>query len=323
MVALFKHPFFKQLPQEHQLVVARMLEPLELSCGELLFRQGIAEDSAFFIVSGRLAIDVRLPGGEISRLAEPGVGTVVGELALLSEEHRRTASATALEETRVLIMQRRDLIALCAHYHPAALMLIEQLAQQVHQSTARLVLERLQLARAPVAILPTNVQRSAGAAFNIARFLSGLSISQSFSCAELEELVSLSQPWTLERNTLLFAPDSANGSSYLVVRGSIDLCAQNNGQLHRLAVNGPGKLFHDSGELLDESIRTVAIVRDRATVLEFSADALAILSNPENQLSYRFLDASMRSLMDRLKAETRALTRDRSQQQTRQNGKPA
>ncbi len=72
-----------------------------LAAGEILFRRGDAAEGMYFVVAGRL------------RLAELdcgiGTGEVVGEIAMFSAAHRRTATAVAVEDVELLSIAEADL----------------------------------------------------------------------------------------------------------------------------------------------------------------------------------------------------------------------
>ena len=311
MLSIIPHPFFSDLTAELAQDVVRLLKPVSLTTGDVLFRQGTVGDSAYFITHGKLAVDINLPGGEVSRIAEAGHGKVVGELALMASNNHRTATISALEDTQMLAMQCRDLQALCAHFHPAALILMEKLQRQLREAIGRMDRERMQLACAPIAHLPVCYTRREGASFQLPAFVQQLDFFHAFSRSEINEFLAMATVWTLDRGSVLFSPQESNGSTYLVLRGSLDICAQIDEDIRRLTVIGPGRLCRDSGDWSADALPAFALVREHATVLEFTAETMHRLKQPENQLSYQFLSANMYSLMERLTIETRAVSRER------------
>lgn len=74
--------------------LAPLGDEVELPAGRVLFRKGDAADRMYLVVSGR----VSLP--EIER--EVGPGQPLGEIALFTEDARRTASAVTAERTRLV-----------------------------------------------------------------------------------------------------------------------------------------------------------------------------------------------------------------------------
>lgn len=304
------HPFFDSLPTDHHDAIRRLLLRRELREGEVLVRQGTVADSAFFVTRGLVGVDVYLPGGGSSRLTELGPGGVLGEFALVSAGQRRTATATALEPSEVLAMLRRDLQALCAHYHPASLALLRRLAVHVARSLVRVSDERLRLGRAPVATIPSQTRSRPGADFDALVVLPKLAIASEMSDAEVRDLAACGRLLTFERDSVVFSAGESGGSLFLVVRGSIELCALADDGPRRLGLMGPGRVVGEIGVVTSDRQRMFAVVRDGATLLELPPSALAALADPERPLAYRFAQATVRSSMVQLELATRALARE-------------
>lgn len=76
------------------------------AAGEVLFHQGDPADSFFLVERGRVAVRASTPMGESVTLVVIGRGEVVGELALLEDGGRRSATVAALELTEVWSFQR-------------------------------------------------------------------------------------------------------------------------------------------------------------------------------------------------------------------------
>ena len=97
-------------PQLGDLLRSRLgshLEPVALSPGETLFRQGDPADALYLVAEGRLrALFVRQDGAEVP-LADVGPGDFVGELGLLTGG-ARTATVVAVEPTQLLRAGRTD-----------------------------------------------------------------------------------------------------------------------------------------------------------------------------------------------------------------------
>ncbi len=69
---------------------------VEYKAGESIFTEGDAGDQMYVIVSG--TVDIHLKGRHMIRLGE---GEIFGEMALIEQDHRRTA--TAIAETDVVL----------------------------------------------------------------------------------------------------------------------------------------------------------------------------------------------------------------------------
>ena len=80
--------------------IAAIVETQEVAAGKELFREGDPGDGLFLVVAGEIDVIKRGPRGERS-LARLGVGAVLGEISLLTNEVR-SATGRATVDTRVL-----------------------------------------------------------------------------------------------------------------------------------------------------------------------------------------------------------------------------
>jgi CRP/FNR family cyclic AMP-dependent transcriptional regulator len=92
--------------------VAEHLQLRELAVGDVLIRQGEADDDLFLVVSGRLVVEVN---GRIAAYRESG--THVGEIALLDPTARRTATVSAVVPTLVGVVSEPS-FSKVANAHP-------------------------------------------------------------------------------------------------------------------------------------------------------------------------------------------------------------
>jgi len=72
-----------------------------LMAGEVLFREGSENRNLYFVHSGRLALEMNVPGRGAVRILTIGPGEMVGWSALLGQG-TMTASAVALEESELV-----------------------------------------------------------------------------------------------------------------------------------------------------------------------------------------------------------------------------
>ncbi len=87
--------------EEKAVLLAGIMDRLELNRGDHLFRQGDTDTSLYVIESGGIEVRLeKLDGGTV-RLREFRPGTVVGEMAAYTDAKRRSASAVALRPTVV------------------------------------------------------------------------------------------------------------------------------------------------------------------------------------------------------------------------------
>jgi len=80
----------------------------KLSKGDVLFRQGDPPDQVYMVKSGRIEIFVN-EGDNKKKLAIVTEGEFIGEMAII-DGRPRSASASAVEETTVIILDRNSLM---------------------------------------------------------------------------------------------------------------------------------------------------------------------------------------------------------------------
>ncbi|KAE9630427.1 Crp/Fnr family transcriptional regulator [Parasedimentitalea maritima] len=83
---------------------------VKLAPGEVLFEQGDAGDALFAITSGALEFSILSAAGRKLSLDIMRTGAVFGEIALF-DPGERTATATAMEASRVLRLRNRDVLS--------------------------------------------------------------------------------------------------------------------------------------------------------------------------------------------------------------------
>jgi CRP-like cAMP-binding protein len=95
--------------------LARTFIPVTVMPGEAIVRQGEPGDALYLVASGRLQAARRRTDGTEVILGEVCTGEIVGEGAVLTDEPRY-ASVTAMQESNLLRLSRKDFQALHAQY---------------------------------------------------------------------------------------------------------------------------------------------------------------------------------------------------------------
>ena len=106
---------------------------------EVLFHEGDPGDTLHLVVQGYLAIRASTELGDVVTLAVPGPGEAFGELALLSDDATRTASAVALDAVETRSWHRIQVQDLRDRSPDVDRFLIEVLSEQVRRLSGRLV----------------------------------------------------------------------------------------------------------------------------------------------------------------------------------------
>ncbi len=101
-----------------------------------LFREGEAGDTAYIIEHGRVEISLLRDGRKVV-VAELGPGNLLGEMALIGAG-TRSATAIALEETRVAIIHRDQLDTALHDADPVVRLFMRVLLERFHEASARL-----------------------------------------------------------------------------------------------------------------------------------------------------------------------------------------
>lgn len=112
--------------------------------GETVFHEGDPGDTFHHLASGRVAIRVTTPTGDVATLAILGPGDGFGEGALLEPDSRRTAAVVAVEATETLALTRADFDELRRRHPTVNDLLLDLLGRQVRR-LSRQVSEALYL----------------------------------------------------------------------------------------------------------------------------------------------------------------------------------
>jgi CRP/FNR family transcriptional regulator, cyclic AMP receptor protein len=107
--------------------------------GEIVFHHGDPADSLHLIVKGRFAVRITTPLADTALIAVHGKGDFFGELALVGDEPRRSATVAALEESETRSVFRDDFFRLRRHHPGVDEVLVRLLAEQVRRGNERIV----------------------------------------------------------------------------------------------------------------------------------------------------------------------------------------
>ncbi len=108
--ALGRAPLFANLSRSELVELAKRTEDMEVEAGRTLAREGEIGQEFFVIVDGEVV--VTKGGEEVRRL---GPGDFFGEIALVWESPRRTATVTAEIPLRFFVLTRQNFRSLIAH----------------------------------------------------------------------------------------------------------------------------------------------------------------------------------------------------------------
>jgi CRP-like cAMP-binding protein len=126
---LSRVPLFSELSTEQLRLLAFSAVRLELSPGQILFREGAVALSGYIIAYGGIELTIA-EGGTRRIVATCETGSLVGELALFIET-RRPATGTAIVSSEVLEIDRKLVTRMLNEYPHVALRLRATLADRL------------------------------------------------------------------------------------------------------------------------------------------------------------------------------------------------
>ncbi|MEN8242444.1 MAG: Crp/Fnr family transcriptional regulator [Chloroflexota bacterium] len=134
-------PWFQKLSDEHFKKISKISSIKMLSTNEVLFKQGDSEKSLYILIEGRIGLDIYGPVKGYIRVYTAEPMDVVGWSSATPVIRQRTASATAVLDSRLIAIDAVKLNQLCEEDHHLGYIVMRRLANVV---AARLMISRLQ-----------------------------------------------------------------------------------------------------------------------------------------------------------------------------------
>ena len=117
-------------------VLEEMGEPRTYPAGAVIFEQGGTPDGVLLLRGGRVRVAARGAGGEEVVPAERGPGELLGDLSGIDGQPR-SASVTALDDVRGLVVPLRAFRGFPMDNPRAALSLLELISRRLREAEAR------------------------------------------------------------------------------------------------------------------------------------------------------------------------------------------
>jgi CRP/FNR family cyclic AMP-dependent transcriptional regulator len=117
---------FELLNEDDRVALAKVVDELSIPAGHTLFQAGDPGDSLFIVREGEIELFIKDTAGQKIVLHTAESGDMFGELAML-DSGSRTATALALTECEVLVLDREDLVFLFQRKPEAALHMLASL----------------------------------------------------------------------------------------------------------------------------------------------------------------------------------------------------
>lgn len=130
---LKKIPFLSALSPKHLSEVYRLAEELSLSAGQPVFAKRQDADAMFIVLSGRIKIYTNSASKKRKTFAYLKDGEFFGEMALV-EGTTRTASAEAVEPSRLLVIRKKNFQRLLTRDPKLALYLLETVSARLRRA---------------------------------------------------------------------------------------------------------------------------------------------------------------------------------------------
>jgi CRP/FNR family cyclic AMP-dependent transcriptional regulator len=124
---------FEHLEEEDRQGLADVVDSIDLGAGETLFRAGEPGDSLFIVAHGEVELFIKDTAGQKIILTVAREGEMFGELALL-DRGARTATAIALADSQLLVLDRDDLLMLFQKTPVSALRLLAAMSQMMRRA---------------------------------------------------------------------------------------------------------------------------------------------------------------------------------------------
>jgi CRP-like cAMP-binding protein len=124
--ALAKAPLFRNLSRNDLVALAKVTEDLEMKEGKVLAREGDIGQEFFVIVDGEVGVSK-----EAETVRKLGPGDFFGEIALIWDSPRRTATVTAATRVRLFVLTRQAFRGLIDHHPDIEEKVLEALEDRV------------------------------------------------------------------------------------------------------------------------------------------------------------------------------------------------
>ena len=126
-------PIFESLDENGANSLCDLLETIDCLPDQDLFRAGDAGDGMYIIEQGTIGISMKAADGQQLTIAELGRGEFFGEMAMIDGKPR-SATATALESSRLAILSRHHFLSFVQSNSNVALEMLGALAHRLRRT---------------------------------------------------------------------------------------------------------------------------------------------------------------------------------------------
>lgn len=127
---------FEGFTQEQLRLLAFGAENVHLPADRKLYREDDEADSAYVVISGRIAL-YREVEGVRAEVGSAGPGSMLGELALIADTRRLTSAAAAID-SEIIRLNRKMFHRILEEYPEAAARLHQHILEDLQDMIARI-----------------------------------------------------------------------------------------------------------------------------------------------------------------------------------------
>lgn len=180
-------PLFTALDDDAAASLRASMTTVRVNKGDTLFKEGDPGDRLYVVVEGKLKLGTSSGDGRENLLSILGPGDMFGELSLF-DPGPRTATATAVTDTRLLALANDQVIGWVTRHPQVSLQLLGRLAQRLRRTNE--VLADLVFADVPGRVAKALIDL--GTRFGIQKD-DGLHVNHDLTQEELAQLVGASR----------------------------------------------------------------------------------------------------------------------------------
>jgi CRP-like cAMP-binding protein len=305
--ALGEVPLFAGMSDGDLLDLASVFKRVELSAGEVLWRQASPVDGLHILLGGEARVTRRLPGEREIEVARLGPGAVMGEIPLLGGgTHSATVRAGA--PCSLAFLPRKDFHARMQSGRPGALMLKRRI---VELTCARVRSDHASLAaslggdaapldgfNAPV----RRVLRRQAVATPSATYASRLPFFRRLGAEFVPSLLDSSETLEIAPRGVVLEEGETPSHCYVTLNGAVEDVLRREAQTIRVRFAGPGRAFCHLGLLDGGPASATSVARERTLVLAIAAQDFHAMLRGTDDLSRAFAEAIEHDLMDVLRS---------------------
>lgn len=130
-VLMLEIPQFDKLDNSEVDILANHIEYREASAGTTLLEEGTSGYSLFYIVKGVIEIKKEALSGRQTVLARFAKGSTVGEMSLIEDHSKHSATATVIEDSELLILSQKSFNNIKDSFPKIAIKILQNIAVSI------------------------------------------------------------------------------------------------------------------------------------------------------------------------------------------------